>query len=79
MHPKIHRPINHNQKETNSVIVYVEPKPETDNILYEYVGTNPAYAAYWANNWRKTHGYPLKRKNLNQFQIYVKPIKASDI
>jgi hypothetical protein len=77
MHPKIYRPINHNQKD--SVIVYVEPIPETDNILYQYVGTDSAYAAYWSNNWRKTHGYPLKRKRLNQFQIYVKPVKASDI
>ena len=77
MHPKIYHPINHNKKD--SVIVYVEPIPETDNILYQYVGTDSAYAAYWSNNWRKTHGYPLKRKRLNQFQIYVKPVKASDI
>ena len=77
MHPKIYHPINYNKKD--SVIVYVEPKPETDDILYQYVGTDPAYAAYGSNNWRKTHGYPLKRKRLNQFQIYVKPVKASDI
>lgn len=77
MHPKIYHPINHNKKD--SVIVYVEPIPETDNILYQYVGTDSAYAVYWSNNWRKTHGYPLKRKRLNQFQIYVKPVKASDI
>lgn len=77
MHPKIYRPTNYNKKD--SIIVYVTPKPETNNILYEYVGTNPAYAAHWSNNWRKLHGYPLKRKNLNQFQIYVKPIDSTTI
>lgn len=58
-------------------IVYVEPEPEKtkDQIfLYVYSNQDYKYAHYWSNNWRKTHGYPLKRKQVNPKPVlYLKP------
>lgn len=76
LHPKIHRPRNYNP-DTSDIFVYVEPvvtSTDEQDHGYEVVSTNHAYANYWSNNWRKTHGYPLKRKSLNKHQIYLKPI-----
>ena len=73
---KIYRPINYDPNPCE-FMVYVEPEPEiTDkqNLMYVYCNTNYKYAHYWSNNWRKTHGYPLKRKQLNKKPvIYLKP------
>lgn len=76
MHPKIYRPRNYNP-DTSDIFVYVEPvvtSTDEQDHGYEVVSTNHAYANYWSNNWRKTHGYPLKRKSLNKYKIYLKPI-----
>lgn len=32
-----------------------------------------AYKRYWSNNWRKIHGYPLRRGNLNTKPRLIKP------
>lgn len=32
-----------------------------------------AYKKYWSNNWRKVHGYPLRRDTLNIKPRLVKP------
>lgn len=32
-----------------------------------------AYKKYWSNNWRKTHGYPLRRGTLNTKPRLIKP------
>ena len=32
-----------------------------------------AYKKYWSNNWRKTHGYPLRRGALNTKPRLIKP------
>lgn len=33
-----------------------------------------AYKKYWSNNWRKVHGYPLRRNTLNTKPRLVKPV-----
>lgn len=33
-----------------------------------------AYKRYWSNNWRKIHGYPLRRGALNTKLRLVKPV-----
>ena len=33
-----------------------------------------AYKRYWSNNWRKTHGYPLRRGILNSKPRLIKPV-----
>ena len=72
---KLFRPTNYNE-DKDSLFVYVAPKPkETEDqmVLYTSVNTNYEYAQYWSNNWRKSHGYPLLRKNAKRFGFYVKP------
>ena len=67
-------PINYNPNK-NSFFVYVEPKPEeteTREITYEWVIDDYKYAHYWSNNWRKVHGFPLRRKRKN-LVVYLKP------
>lgn len=68
------KPINYNT-DKNSFFVYVEPKPletEQQDITYEWITNDYRYAQYWSNNWRKTHGYPLKRKR-DKLVVYLKP------
>lgn len=78
---KLFRPHNYNDDPTD-LFVYVEPLPQKEenrDIFYEMVKSNPKYAQYWSNNWRKTHGYPLRRKpRTNTDKIYVKPYLASE-
>lgn len=73
---KIFKPINYDPNPCD-FIVYVEPEPEKtkDQIfLYVYSNQDYKYAHYWSNNWRKTHGYPLKRKQVNPKPVlYLKP------
>ena len=73
---KIFKPINYDPNPCD-FIVYVEPEPEKtkDQIfLYVYSKQDYKYAHYWSNNWRKTHGYPLKRKQVNPKPVlYLKP------
>ena len=68
--------VNYNPNKS-SIIVYVEPdvqETDTQRVLYEVVSRNSKYACYWSNNWRKTHGIPLKRKSVNEKGIlYVRP------
>lgn len=75
------KPVNYNPNK-NSIFVYVSPdvqETETQDVLYEMVNKNPKYACYWSNNWRKNHGFPLKRKVVNEKHIcYVKPHLASE-
>ena len=33
-----------------------------------------AYKRYWSNNWRKIHGYPLRRDILNSKPRLIKPV-----
>ena len=70
------KPVNYNPNKS-SIVVYVEPDvQETENqrVLYTVVNRNLKYACYWSNNWRKTHGIPLKRKAVNEKAIlYVRP------
>lgn len=33
-----------------------------------------AYKKYWSNNWRKIHGYPLRRGTLNSKPRLIKPV-----
>lgn len=70
------KPVNYNP-DKNSPFVYVSPdvqKTETQDVRYTVVSRNPKYACYWSNNWRKTHGIPLKRKSVNEKGIlYVRP------
>lgn len=73
---KIFKPINYDPNPCD-FIVYVEPEPEKtkDQIfLYVYSNQDYKYAHYLSNNWRKTHGYPLKRKQVNPKPVlYLKP------
>ena len=73
---KIFKPTNYDPNPCD-FMVYVKPEPEaTDkhNLMYVFCNTNYKYAHYWSNNWRKTHGYPLKRKQVNKKDvIYLKP------
>ena len=69
------QPVNYNE-DKDSFFVYVEPEPqETEDqmVLYTSVNTNYKYAQYWSNNWRKSHGYPLLRKQAKKLAFYVKP------
>lgn len=70
------KPVNYNL-DKDSPFIYVAPdvqETETQRVLYEVVNRNPKYACYWSNNWRKTHGIPLKRKSVNEKGIlYVRP------
>jgi hypothetical protein len=70
------KPVNYNPNK-DSLCVYVEPdvqETEKQRVLYEVVSRNSKYACYWSNNWRKTHGIPLKRKAVNEKGIlYVRP------
>ena len=72
----IFKPINHDPNPCD-FMVYVEPEPETNkdqNLVYVYSNQDYKYAHYWSNNWRKTHGYPLKRKQVNTKPVlYLKP------
>lgn len=67
-------PINYNP-DNDSFFVYVEPKPEeteTQDVTYEWVIDDYKYAHYWSNNWRKVHGFPLRRKQ-KKLVVYLKP------
>lgn len=78
---KLYKPKNYNP-DKSSIFVYVEPAPqetETQDVTYELVWRDPKYANYWSNNWRKTHGYPLKRKQVNQkLVVCLKPRLESE-
>lgn len=61
---------------TNDLFIYVEPditSTDTQDVVYEDVSRNYKYAKFWSNNWRKTHGLPLRRKENNKLHIYLKP------
>ena len=72
----IFKPINHDPNPCD-FMVYVEPEPETNKdqtLVYVYSNQDYKYAHHWSNNWRKTHGYPLKRKQVNPKSVlYLKP------
>lgn len=78
---KLYKPTNYNPDKT-SIFIYVEPalqETETQDVTYELVWRDPKYANYWSNNWRKTHGYPLKRKQCNpKLVICVRPHLESE-
>lgn len=78
---KAYKPKNYNPNK-KSVFVYVSPdikSTETQDVAYTLVNRNPKYACYWSNNWRKAHGYPLKRKGVNEKHIsYVLPHLISE-
>lgn len=73
---RIYKPTNYDS-EPCDFIIHVEPKPEITKgqiVLYAMCHRDYKYANYWSNNWRKTHGYPLKRKQVNiKPVLYLKP------
>ena len=73
---RIYKPTNYDS-EPCDFIIHVEPKPEITKgqiVLYAMYHRDYKYANYWSNNWRKTHGYPLKRKQVNiKPVLYLKP------
>lgn len=71
---------NFNPDKEDSLFFYVEPEPvveEGESVAYAWVSKNPSYAKYWSNNWRKNHGYPLRRGGVNRLTVYVKPVVVS--
>lgn len=73
---RIFRPTNYDPNVCD-YIIQVEPEPKTkenQKLMYIWCNNDYKYAHYWSNNWRKIHGYPLKRKKVNPKPvIYLKP------
>ena len=73
-------PLNYGY-DTDHVLCQVSDQPratkDQDVVHVLVTETHPeynAYKRYWSNNWRKIHGYPLRRDILNSKPRLIKPV-----